>query len=56
MGWGEAILDAFYAETLSITVMEVVAIGADLYLAGDATISEPSSRSRGTTRMTPPVR
>lgn len=31
-----AIKDAFYSETASITVMEVVAIGIDLYLSGDA--------------------
>ncbi|MBD3411389.1 MAG: DUF4396 domain-containing protein [Ignavibacteriales bacterium] len=33
--------DAFYSETISIFVMEVVAIGVDIYLAGDATIGEP---------------
>lgn len=32
----EAMLDAFYAETPSITVMEIVAIGTDLWLAGEA--------------------
>ncbi len=41
MGWGEAIRDALYAETASITVMEVVAVGVDQYLAAEATIGEP---------------
>lgn len=41
VGWGEALLDAFWSETASITVMEVTAIGADLVLAGEATIGEP---------------
>ncbi len=39
--FGTAMKDAIIAETPSITVMEVVAIGADLYLAGDATMGEP---------------
>lgn len=38
---GEAVRDAFYSETPSITVMEVVAIGVDVWLAGGATIGEP---------------
>lgn len=33
VGLREALLDAFYSETPSITVMEVVAIGSDLLLA-----------------------
>ena len=37
----QAMWDAFYSETASITVMEVVAIGADLWLAGAATMGEP---------------
>ncbi len=37
----QALWDAFYSETASITVMEVVAIGADLWLAGDATLGQP---------------
>lgn len=37
----EAVLDAVYSETASITVMEVVAVGVDLFLAGEATIGEP---------------
>ena len=41
VGWGEAIMDALYTETASITVMEVVAVGVDQYLAGEATIGEP---------------
>ena len=41
VGWGEALVDAFWSETASITVMEVTAIGADLVLAGEAVIGEP---------------
>jgi hypothetical protein len=41
MGLGEALKDAFYSETASITVMEVAAIGTDILVAGDATMSEP---------------
>jgi len=41
VAWGEAITDALYTETASITVMEVVAVGVDQYLAGEATIGEP---------------
>lgn len=37
----QAMWDAFYSETASITVMEVVAIGVDIVLAGDATMAEP---------------
>jgi hypothetical protein len=37
----ESAKDAFYSETASITVMEVTAIAADLWLAGSATIGEP---------------
>lgn len=37
----QALWDAFYSETASITVMEVVAIGTDLWLAGDATLGQP---------------
>lgn len=36
-----ALRDAFYSETASITVMEVVAIGVDIWLAGEATMGEP---------------
>jgi hypothetical protein len=36
-----ALKDAFYSETASITVMEIVAIGVDLWLAGEATMGEP---------------
>lgn len=32
--------DALYSESLSIAVMEIVAIGVDLWLAGDATMNE----------------
>lgn len=41
IGFRRAIFDAFYSETASITVMEVVAISTDLILAGSATMSEP---------------
>ncbi|PWE17977.1 copper oxidase [Marinicauda salina] len=36
VGLPTALKDAFYSETASIAVMEIVAIGADLYLAGNA--------------------
>ncbi|MFB6111386.1 MAG: DUF4396 domain-containing protein [Halobacteriaceae archaeon] len=36
-----AIRDALYSETASIAVMEVVAIAADLFLAGEAGILDP---------------
>ncbi|WP_276591971.1 DUF4396 domain-containing protein [Halorutilus salinus] len=36
VGFREAMADAFYSETPSITIMEVVAIGADLLLASHA--------------------
>lgn len=38
--WGTAWKDGIVSETASITVMEVVAIGTDLWLAGDATMGE----------------
>ena len=38
---GTALKDAFYSETASITVMEVVAIGVDLWLAGGVGMGEP---------------
>jgi hypothetical protein len=41
VGLTEAVTDALYTETPSITVMEVVAIGTDIWLAGEATMSEP---------------
>lgn len=40
VGFKQAMLDAFYAETASIAVMEIVAISTDLFLAGDATMSD----------------
>lgn len=40
VGLREALADALYAETPSITVMEVVAIGTDVWLAGEAHIGE----------------
>jgi hypothetical protein len=40
VGLQEAVLDAFYSETGSITVMEVVAIGVDVWLAGEAGVGE----------------
>ena len=36
VGLREALWDAFYSETASITVMEIVAISTDLWLAGEA--------------------
>lgn len=41
VGLRQALWDAFYSETASITVMEVVAIGVDLWLAGDAGMGQP---------------
>ena len=40
VGLGEALKDTFYSETASITVMEVVAIGIDVWLAAEATMGE----------------
>ena len=37
---GQALWDAVYSETASITVMEVVAISVDIWLAGGATMGE----------------
>lgn len=37
---GVALADALYSETASITVMEVVAVGIDLWLAAEASIGE----------------
>lgn len=36
VGFGEALSDAFYSETASITLMEIAAIGTDIWLAGSA--------------------
>jgi len=36
----EALVDAFYSETASIAVMEIVAIATDLWLAGEATMGD----------------
>lgn len=36
VGLREALWDAFYSETASITVMEIVAISVDIWLAGEA--------------------
>lgn len=36
-----ALKDAFYTETASITVMEIVAITVDLTIAGEATMGDP---------------
>jgi hypothetical protein len=36
----EAMIDTFYSETASITVMEIAAIGTDLLIAGGAGITE----------------
>jgi hypothetical protein len=40
VGLSTALADAFYSETASITVMEVVAIGVDVWLAGEAGMGE----------------
>jgi len=40
VGFGEAMLDAFYSETPSITVMEIAAVGTDLLVASQAHVSE----------------
>lgn len=40
VGVRQALVDALYSETPSITVMELVAIGSDVVLAGDAGIGE----------------
>jgi hypothetical protein len=39
--FGQALLDALWSESASITVMEVVAIGVDMWLAGSAGPGEP---------------
>ncbi|WP_053948853.1 DUF4396 domain-containing protein [Halolamina sediminis] len=41
VGPREAISDAVYSESGSIVAMETVAIGSDIYLAGEATMGEP---------------
>ena len=40
VGFREAMLDALYSETPSITVMELAAIGTDVWLAGEAHIGD----------------
>lgn len=40
VGLNQALRDAFYSETASITVMEIVAITVDLLLAGSATLGD----------------
>lgn len=40
VGFRQALWDAFYSETASITVMEIVAIGTDLWLAQGATMGQ----------------
>jgi hypothetical protein len=40
MAWSQALWDAAVSETASITVMEVVAIGVDLLLAGEAGLGD----------------
>lgn len=37
---GEALKDAFYSETASIAVMEIVAISTDIWVAGDAKMGD----------------
>jgi hypothetical protein len=40
VGFREAAMDALYTETPSITVMEIAAIGTDIWLAGEAHIGD----------------
>jgi hypothetical protein len=40
VGFGQAMLDALYSETPSITVMEITAIGTDLLIAAEAHITD----------------
>ncbi|WP_435180387.1 DUF4396 domain-containing protein [Halorussus sp. AFM4] len=40
VGLREALWDAFYSETASITVMEIVAISTDIWLAGEAALGD----------------
>ncbi len=40
VSWGEAIKDALYSETASITVMEIVAISTGIWLAGEAGLGD----------------
>jgi len=40
VGFREAMTDALYSETPSITVMEITAIGTDVWLAGEAHIGD----------------
>lgn len=40
VGFAEAMRDALYSETPSITVMEIAAIGTDVWLAGEAHIGD----------------
>ena len=40
VGFGEAMLDALYSETPSITVMEITAIGTDLLIAAQAHVTD----------------
>lgn len=41
VGARQALWDALYSESGSIVAMEAVAIGTDIYLAGEATMGEP---------------
>lgn len=41
MSLSHALWDAFTSETASITVMEVAAIGTDIWLAGDSGLGDP---------------
>lgn len=40
VGFGQAIVDALYSETSSITIMEITTIGTDLLLAIQAKIGD----------------
>jgi hypothetical protein len=41
VGFREALWDGIYSESGSIVAMEIVAIGTDIYLAGEATMADP---------------
>jgi len=40
IGLRQALIDAFWSESESLTVMDIVAIGVDLWLAGSATMGD----------------
>lgn len=52
VAFGEALKDAIYSESASIIVMEAVAIGSDLFLAGEATMGDARFWSSLTVSLT----